>query len=189
MIEKFFIKFKEEGFNEKTTDLLSKCDAKELITYKELYEYDTKTVLQILKETSFLNNKENIPHFKTIIENMNGDSIMLFNIIEITDLDISECLQILNFFNKIPFVNNIYNLLTESNKAVDYDWEYELNQKEHHIKDLEKQITDLNDPSVDLKPQSKDIFEAIEKGLIIDVIQYIEKGIASINVVNWSVPF
>ena len=189
MIKIFLDNLKENGFNDKIVDLLSKCDTKELISSKELYNFDTKTVLKIIQKTDFLTQKENIPYIKTIAQNMKEDIILLFNIINIPNLDALECLKILNSFTKIPFVNTISNLLSESVQGIDYDWEYELTQKEHIIKDLEKQVTDLQEISTELKPQSKDVFEAIAKSQIIEVINYIEKQKVPLDSVNWDVLF
>ena len=78
-----------------------------------------------------------------------------------------EIISILELLTNCPILINLCNLYKEQNYAVDYDYNYEIEQKDHEIGKLKSEIDQLNKfPPIIIKPKQfeQNIFKACKNG-------------------------
>ena len=147
----------------------------ELSTTKNFFQLEIDKIISVVSKVNFIEVDDPITIIANIIENTieyhNEQSILLLNSINCSDLEINEkdCSRIFQYFNFSDLcikISSIYNP-----KDVDFDYDYELSQKEKVIQNLQSEIKNLPNLIVKFCPLDgipsgfeRDLFEACKKG-------------------------
>ena len=79
------------------------------------------------------------------------------------DFSFSDCCKYISSFRNIPICAKFGELYSDDQKLVESDWQYEIEQKDKKIEDLEKEIETLKD-QVFQEFTSEQLFKAIDAG-------------------------
>ena len=188
------------------TEEIQKRNRKELID--EYEEKLSKNIEELSKNENFFNlpldnifsviskvdfnlieeNDKTIVIIQNIIKNLinkhfeEKETILILQNLNIKTISFSSyevILSILELIKNCPILVNLCNLYKERNKEVDIDYEYELQQKEQEIHQLQHEIKELNIKFVPITEKPNDyepnIFKACKEDKLSSVQWLIEK--------------
>ena len=132
--------------------------------FEELEKLDFHELIENLKEQDILYVTK---YIQFLVKNKEQKSRLAkaTNILQVFDMEnltYDNCLQLLLSFTHIPICNRLSNLIQEVNQNVEIDWQYEIEQKDQKIKQLEEEIMELKENVLSAYTK-QDFLKAIKK--------------------------
>ena len=173
----------------------------QLVDNKNFYSLNFNDILTIIEKVNFKGKSDFQTLITKLISNLNkfypNKTGLLLNSIKLGEekLDFESCISILKEFTTCDLLVNLVNEYNNNQMNVDYDWEYDSQQKEKQIKKLNEDLDLLNKkiqmlsanqiiyPPIKFKPWElkQDVFESIQKNDIQSLRWYIEKENVDVN--------